>query len=130
LNHAVASRPAPRARGAGGQATVEFALVLPLVVALALGVLQLGAVARDQMLTVHAAREAARAASVDPDPARARRAAEGVLPGSHVDVGPRPGIGQAIAVTVTYRARTSVPVVGAFVPDVTLHARAVMAVER
>ena len=42
-----------------GQATVEFALVLPLVVFLILAVLQTALVVRDYVATVHAAREAA-----------------------------------------------------------------------
>ena len=50
-----------------GQATVELALVLPLVVFGLLAILQVGLVVRDQVAVVHAAREAARAASVDPD---------------------------------------------------------------
>ena len=44
---------------------MEFAFLLPLVVFAALAVIQIGLVVRDQMGVVHAAREAARAASVD-----------------------------------------------------------------
>ena len=67
--------PRRRRGGAeGGQATVEFAFLLPLVVFAALAVIQIGLVVRDQMDVVHAAREAARAASVDADPGRAIRA--------------------------------------------------------
>jgi hypothetical protein len=47
-----------------GQATVELALVLPLLLLLALVALQVGLVARDQVLLVQATREAARAAAV------------------------------------------------------------------
>ena len=54
----------PTRRGDGGQATVELALVLPLVAILVLLVLQAGLVIRDQLLAAHAAREAVRAASV------------------------------------------------------------------
>ena len=49
-----------------GQSTVEVALLLPFVALLLLAVVQVGLVARDQVLVVHAAREAARAAAVDP----------------------------------------------------------------
>ena len=58
--------PVRRRRGDGGQASVELALVLPLVVLLLLAVVQLGLLVRDQILVVHAAREAAREAAVDP----------------------------------------------------------------
>ncbi len=49
-----------------GQATVEFALVLPLIAALLLLIVQVGLVMRDELLVTHAAREAVRAAAVDP----------------------------------------------------------------
>ena len=63
------------ARRQGGQATVEFAFLLPLIVLAALAVIQVGLVVRDQMGVVHAAREAVRAASVNRDPGAAARAA-------------------------------------------------------
>ena len=46
---------------------------MPLVLMAALIVLQVAFVVRDQVAVVHAAREAARAASVDPDSGRAAR---------------------------------------------------------
>ena len=58
-----------------GQASVELALLLPIVVLLLLAVLQVGLVARDVVLVTHASREAARAAALDGAPAAARRAA-------------------------------------------------------
>jgi Flp pilus assembly protein TadG len=117
----------PRERG---QATVEFALILPLIVFALLAILQVGLVARDQVAVVHAAREAARAASVDPDPGSATRAARRVLAHADVRVGGRPAIGQPISVEVTFHDRTTVPLVGALFPDLDLHAKAVMRVER
>jgi hypothetical protein len=122
-----------RRRGDGGQAAVEVALVLPLVVALLLAVLQVGLVVRDQVLVVHAAREAARAAAVDPDPGAARRAAvdgSGLRPPRlHVRVGARGRPGSRVGVDVRYRAPTDVPVVGRILGDVTLTGRATMRVE-
>ncbi len=53
-----------RGRDERGQATVEFALVVPAVFVLLLLVVQTGLVARDQLLVVQAAREAARAAAI------------------------------------------------------------------
>jgi TadE-like protein len=113
-----------------GQATVELALVLPLVVFALLAILQVGLVVRDQVAVVHAAREAARAASVDPDPSRATGAARRVLHDAQVDVGPRPEVGESIAVEVRYHDRTDLPLVGPLFPDLDLHARAVMRVEK
>ena len=117
-------------RDARGQATVEFAFLLPLVVLAALAVVQVGLVVRDEMGVVHAAREAARAASVDRDPSAAVRAARRTLPHAEVEVGDRPGIGGDISVTVRYRSETSLPLVGSLFPDPELHATATMRVER
>lgn len=126
----VPSRPDRACPHERGQATVELALVLPLAVFGLLAILQVGLVVRDQVAVVHAAREAARAASVDPDPSRAVDAARRVLRRADVDVGSRPKVGEPIAVEVTYHQRTDVPLVGALFPDFDLHARAVMRVER
>lgn len=113
-----------------GQATVELALVLPLVVLALMSVIQVGLVVRDQVAVIHAAREAARAASVDRDPAAAMRAARRVLARADVQVGARPKVGEPIAVEVEYRSRTGLPLVGALFPDLDLSARATMRVER
>ena len=113
-----------------GQATVEFAFVLPLLVLALLAVIQVGLVVRDQLAVVHAAREAARAASVDPDPAHAVRAAHRTLPRADVDVGDRPKVGGEISVTVHYTSVTNLPLVGVLFPDPDLHATSVMRVER
>ena len=129
----------PRARRGGtscrlrherGQATVEFAFVLPLIVLAALAVIQVGLVVRDQMGVTHAAREAARAASVDRDPEAPARAAHRTLPGAQVTVGARPRLGGEITVTVRYHEVTNLPLVGALFPDPDLHASATMRVER
>jgi Flp pilus assembly protein TadG len=122
-----------RAGRQGGQATVELALLLPVVVLVALVVVQAGALARDQLLVTHAAREAAREAAVDPDPAAARTAA-----GAAARLAPerltvvvrgRGDRGSRVTVTVSYRAPTAVPVVGALIGDVTVRAAATMRVE-
>ncbi len=113
-----------------GQATVEFALVLPVLVLALLAVLQVALVVRDHIAVVHAAREAARAASVDPDPGSAVRAAHRTLHHAHVDVGPRPAVGEPITVEVSYISHTDLPLIGALFPDPTLHARVVMRVEK
>lgn len=66
-----------RVRSSPGQASTEFALVLPLVVVLALGLVVVGVAIRNELAVELAAREGARAASVSATPAtaatRARR---------------------------------------------------------
>jgi Flp pilus assembly protein TadG len=127
----IASRGrALRERGESGQATVEFALILPLVIFAALAIIQVGLVVRDHLAVVHAAREAVRAASVDSDPSSAVHAAHRTLPHADVDVSPRPSVGQPITVEVRYRAVTDVPLVGVLFPDPVLHSKAVMRVEK
>ncbi|HEX2048050.1 MAG TPA: TadE/TadG family type IV pilus assembly protein [Acidimicrobiales bacterium] len=122
-----------RDRGDGGQASVELALVLPLVLLLLLAVVQLGLLVGDQILVVHAAREAAREAAVDASPDAPRRAAlaSSTLAGSRLTVTStgRGGPGTRVRVEVRYRAPTAVPLLGAAVGDLTLRASATMRVE-
>lgn len=113
-----------------GQATVEFALLLPLVLLVLLAIVQTGLVARDQVMVVHAAREAAREASVDAGIARVLAAVRRVLPDAVVSVDPDAGVGAPRAVEVTYVSRTELPLVGVLYPDPSLTARVVMRAER
>ncbi len=112
---------------------MELALLLPVVVLLLLAVLQVGLLARDVVLVTHASREAVRAAATDHDPAAARRAAASSsgLDGDRlrVAVTGRGAPGSRVSVVVTYRAPTSVPLVGALLGDRTLRAAATMRVE-
>ncbi len=119
-----------RCRDQAGQATVEFVLVLPLVLILMLGLVQVAVVVRAQVLVQHAAREAARAAAVDPDPGAAVAAGNRVLSGVQVAVGPRPPIGGAVRVVVSYQAVTDVPIIGPLLPDLVLRSDATMRAER
>jgi hypothetical protein len=116
--------------GQGGQATVEFALVLPLVVTMVLAVGQMALVVRDRMGLVNAVSAAGRAAMVEPSVDSALRAAtaagdlrdlEVLLVGDTV-----PGS----LLTVTAKARpTFLPVVGWALRDVELTEDLVVRVE-
>lgn len=116
-----------------GQATVEFALTLPLVVLIAMLVVQIGLVAKDGLLVHHAAREAARAAAVEPDVAVARQAAVSgaSLDPSRLTVSLQGGgaKGEPLTAVVTYQSETGVPLVGRLVPDVTLRGEVSMRTE-
>jgi Flp pilus assembly protein TadG len=122
-----------RRRREGGQATVEVALLLPLVATMLLAVVQVGLVVRDQVLVVHAAREGARAAAVDPTPEAAREGAEAAARLDprrlRVDLSGDTDLGGRLTVTVTYRSPTTVPLVGPLLGDRTLTAEATMRVE-
>ena len=113
-----------------GQAAVELALVLPLLVVLLLAVVQVALVARDQVLVVHAARAGARQAAVDPDPVAVRRAvieATGLKESALAVDTTRVGPGTVTVTTrVRYTARTDVALLGPLLPDLRLEASAAM----
>lgn len=116
-----------------GQATVEVALLTPLVALLLLAVVQVGLVVRDQVLVTHAAREAARAAAVDPRPEAAREGAEAAArldpDRLSVELSGSTEPGGRLTVVVAYRSPTVVPLAGALVADRRLVAEATMRVE-
>jgi Flp pilus assembly protein TadG len=114
------------ARPDTGQAAVELALVLPAVVMLLLAIVQFAWVARDELLVVHAAREAARAASLG---GSAATATARVLPGARVTIDGGARVGDPVVATVSYRAVTDLPLVGPLIPDPLLHARVTMRAE-
>lgn len=118
-------------RRTAGQATVEMALALPVLLLGILLVVQSGLVVAGYVATVHAAREAARAVAVDgrPGVAPAVVAATG-RQGCRTAVERPADVGAVLRVTVTCPIATDVAVIGPLVPDVTVRARAAMRVER
>ena len=125
-------RPAPwnRVRPEQGQSTVEFALLTPLLVFAVMALLQVALVVRSQLAVEHAAREAVRVASVDPDVGHSRAAGRRVLPDARISLGDRPDVGEPITVDVSLHLVTDLPLVGPLFPDPDLVAHAVMRVER
>ena len=115
-----------------GSATVELALLVPLILVLLVVVVEVAVVGRLQIELVAAAREGARVAAVSPDPARAMDAVRRALGGSGADARiaiRRPHVvGRPAEVEVSLRYEIAVPMFGRFA--VPLSARAVMAVER
>ena len=120
-----------RLRSDGGQSTVEFALVLPLVVLLMLGLLQAGLLLRDQLVVSGAAREGAREAAVSADIGRITRAAERAGAGLDLTVIVERGSAQGSSAEVIVSAKPlRVPMVGAIVSGMQVKSKAVMRVER
>jgi Flp pilus assembly protein TadG len=115
-----------------GSATVEFALVLPILLVVSLAVVQIGLLVRDQLVLVAAARSGAREAAVTGDDGEVRaaveRAATTIAPGAiSMEVGREGPRGATVSVNLVYRAPIRVPFVGwLFPPSVQLHARAAM----
>jgi len=115
-----------------GQSTVELVLGLPVVLLLALVLIQVGQLVHHRILVTHAAREAARAASVAGgrvDGVNSVGLTSGLDPDRlRVDVS-GPNAAGLITVTVTFVDPTDVAIVGALAPDVTLRSSASMTVE-
>ncbi|HXY72492.1 MAG TPA: TadE/TadG family type IV pilus assembly protein [Actinomycetota bacterium] len=110
-----------RLSGARGSAAVEFALVLPLVLTLTLALLQLGLLAKDQMLVQEASRAGARQASVTGDDATVlqavNEAAAGLdLPSVSMTVLRGSARGTPVTVQVAYEAPITLPIVGWLLP--------------
>ena len=101
--------------------------------AMALALVQVGLLVRDHVLVVHAAREAARAASVDPTTEAATAAA---LAATSLDPdrllvetqGSRT-TGGHLQVTVRFRPEPTVPLVGRLFPSVTIQEALTVRVE-
>ncbi len=120
-------------RNDSGQSTVEFALVLPVLMIFMLVAVQVGLLVRDYVMVVHAAREAARSAAVTVGPSgptlAAQRAAALDPTRLKVTVGQRGGVGSIVTVTVHFKAPTEVPLVGALLGDYEMMSVASMRVE-
>lgn len=129
LAHGIRARPEGR-----GQASVELALILPLVVLLLVVLVEVGLVVRDQVLVTHAAREAVRAAALEDDRSAVERAATDAGPLDpdrlEVQLAGRDGPGSRAKVEVVYDRPTRVPLIGQLVGHIRLRASASMRVEK
>ena len=100
-----------------GTAAVEFALVLPLVLTVALALVQTGLLLRDRLLVEAAARAAARAAAVHDDGSAIHAAAIAAAPSLDeaaigLTVERRGGRGEPVTVSLRYASSVRVPFVG------------------
>jgi hypothetical protein len=115
-----------------GQATVELALCLPLVLLLVGSAIEITALSVDNIRVWHATREAARVAAVDPDPNVATRVARDVIAPIDVAISPdriaRVG-GEPVVVEAVYRPDADVPLIGALFERLRLTARVAMRIE-
>ena len=119
-------------RGDEGTAVVEFALVLPLVLVLLFGIVEVAVIARTELQLVHATREGAREAAASPDSARAASAVRAALGSkasqARISVRRPDTVGQPATVSVSLPYRVAAPIFGGF--SVTLTSKATMRVER
>jgi Flp pilus assembly protein TadG len=110
---------------------VEFALVLPIMFVVLLGLVQVGVLAKDELLVQQAARIGARQAAISPDGDSVRAAATvaaGDLDTQRMSVTVSAGSaqGEPVSVAVRYDAPIAVPFVEwLFPPSVPLDATAI-----
>jgi Flp pilus assembly protein TadG len=117
-----------RLSDSAGQASVEFALALPLVVVMALGLVLVGTAVRNELAVELAAREGARAAAVSATPAAAATGAAQRAVALPIEVATRSD-GSTVTVTVTHVDPVDVAIVGPLIGSVTHTASATMAIE-
>ncbi len=109
-----------------GQATVEFALVLPFLFLFSMAIVQVGSVANDQLALGHAARTAARAISLGDITSEnanqvAFSAVENAITLENIDI--QVELDESLArVTLTYERQISLPIIGKLINELTLHA--------
>lgn len=115
-----------------GSATVELALLIPVVLLLLVMIVEVALAARLQIEVVSAAREGARVAATTPDPAAALDAAAAALGARGADARinvHRPHVvGADARVSIQLAYTVSLPFIGG--PTIPLSSTAVMRVER
>lgn len=106
-----------------GQAMVEMALVLPVLLLLLFGTIEFGRVLHDFLVVTQAAREGARSMAVNEGRtaaiARIYAAAPSISP-TELSVAinpPTPDRGQPVTVTVTHPVQIITPLIGKFFPE-------------
>ena len=109
--------PTRRERSQAGSAVVEFALVLPLVLVVALSLVQVGLLVRDRLLIEAVARAGARAAAVEADEDAVRSAALAAAPDldptlTSVEIARQGTQGDPVTVSVVYDEVVRVPLIG------------------
>ena len=121
-------------RAETGQATVELALLLPVLALLLAALVEVGLLVADQGRLWHAAREAVRIAVVDPDVADVRAAAtRGGLHPIEIEVDPPPHLrrqGDPITVALIHDPPGHLPLFGRLLEPVQLRAKATMRIEQ
>ncbi len=111
----------------GGQATIETVLILPVIILLALSMLQLGLFGRDVLLVESALRTAARTAAIAGSQSEAEQAARLAAPGlgtalriSVSQTGGQPN-GCIRSVSAAFVSRARIPLIGGILGDLKIH---------
>lgn len=113
-----------------GQATVELAILIPVLAVFLLLIIQVALVVRQHVLVVNASRNVARELSVNDDRNRAIAIARSSAPNSKVSISRPSKPGEYLSVKVSDRVESSLPLIGVIFPDVTVSNETVMRVEK
>jgi len=108
-----------------GQAMVELALIMPIVILMLMGIFEFGRLFHAHITVTHAAREGARLAAVGANDEniriRVKDSAAALIQGNlHVTVSPAQGDrlrGEAVRVEVRYPVILSMPVISVAIPN-------------
>lgn len=118
--------------GERGSAAVEFALVFPLILLLLLAFMQIGVLARDQLVLTQASRAGAREAAVDPSAGAVEEAVRSAAVGLEgdrlrVEIVRAGARGSQVSVSLAYEVPTAATLAGWLLPaSVTLRGTATM----
>jgi TadE-like protein len=116
-----------------GQATVELALALPVLLFVLAALVEVGLIVADQVRLWHSAREAVRAAVVDDSPDVVSEAARGAgLSPLAIAIDPEPAYrrqGEPLTVSLSYDRQGVMPFVSYLFSGVELRAEATMRTE-
>lgn len=130
-------KPGSRLPVDGGQATVEMALVLPVMFLVVAAVCQVALGLNCYLVVTAASREGARSGAESNDATAARKAASaaaaglpGGAPGIQVEFPEGRERGRPVRVTVSYKMPLLLPGIGRMVPGVTFKRSTCMALER
>jgi xanthine/CO dehydrogenase XdhC/CoxF family maturation factor len=121
-------RVTPPRRWQRGQAAVEFALVLPIIAVMALGLVVVGFAVRNELAVELAAREGARAAAVSASPATAAATAARRSVSLPIEV-TTTAAADTVTVIVTHTDPFDVPIIGRLIGPITQTATVTMALE-
>lgn len=113
-----------------GQSTVEFAMVLPIVVIFLMLILQVGLVVRQKVLVTNSSREAARILSVENNSGKATSKAKESIKDANVQISRPSKQGEYLTVTVSDVVESKMPILGILFPDVTVSSKTSMRVEK
>lgn len=113
-----------------GQATVELALLIPILALFLLLIIQVALVVRQHELVANASRAAARELSVSSDTSRAVEAAHRSNPDAQVHIIRPNEPGSYVTVTVRDVVKSNLPFLSVVFPQVTVSSRCTMRVEK